>query len=77
MCFFIYDDIIGCVTNQPIGGGIMKSSKVKDLIDLLSQLDSEKEIIFISVGPFDNAETKIEEIEISESENEYKILVMG
>lgn len=55
----------------------MKSSKVKDLIDLLSQLDSEKEIIFISVGPFDNAETKIEEIEISESENEYKILVMG
>lgn len=55
----------------------MKNNKVKDLIDLLSQLDNEKEIIITSVGIDDNIDTEIGEIEILDLDSKYKILVMA
>lgn len=63
--------------NQPIGGDEMKTNKVKDLIDLLSRLDCEKEVIITSVGLSDNVDTEISEIEILELDFKYKILVMA
>lgn len=50
---------------------------VKHFIDLLEKLNSEKKIVFISIGPDSNTVTELDKIDLVEDSDFYKILVDG
>ena len=53
------------------------TSKVSDLIEILKDLDKDKEIRFVAVCGWENAEGDVNDLEIdlNESENEYTIFL--
>ena len=53
------------------------TSKVSDLIEILKDLDKDKEIRFVAVCGWENAEGDVNDLEIdlNESKNEYTIYI--